>query len=60
MLRASGTEPKIKYYAELSTDEYVAASGRPALRKKLDDFIRPILEALLVPTANKLTPASAE
>lgn len=55
-LRTSGTEPKIKYYAEMC-----AKPGQrdwSASRSTLRDMVNSIVEELLEPTKNNLTPRS--
>lgn len=53
-LRTSGTEPKIKYYAELCAKP--EDKDWPILRKTLDRMVEAIVEEFLQPTVNDLKP----
>ncbi|XP_073813716.1 phosphoglucomutase 2 [Musca autumnalis] len=55
-LRTSGTEPKIKYYAELCAKP--EEKNWPALRATLDRMVEGIVEEFLQPTVNDLKPKS--
>lgn len=53
-LRTSGTEPKIKYYAELCAKP--EEKDWPALRATLDRMVEAIVEEFLQPAVNDLKP----
>lgn len=53
-LRTSGTEPKIKYYAELCAQP--SEKDWPSLRNTLDKMVAAIVEEFLQPTLNDLQP----
>lgn len=55
-LRTSGTEPKIKYYAELCAKP--EEKDWPALRTTLDRMVESIVEEFLQPGINDLKPKS--
>ncbi|XP_063702297.1 phosphopentomutase [Culicoides brevitarsis] len=55
-LRTSGTEPKIKYYAEMCAKPGDSNFG--ALRETLDDVISCVCNEFLQPTENNLKPKS--
>ncbi|KAF4724646.1 Phosphoglucomutase-2, partial [Perkinsus olseni] len=49
-IRASGTEPKVKYYCEISDK-----SGMGEAQKKLDDLVKTVVDYFLQPTKYGLT-----
>lgn len=53
-LRGSGTEPKLKYYSELSDDTPEKA------RKELDELIQAVISEFLKPEAHGLVPPKDE
>ncbi|XP_051820532.1 phosphopentomutase [Antechinus flavipes] len=55
-MRTSGTEPKIKYYAELCVPP--GNSDHEQLKKELDDLVSAIEEHFFQPEKNKLQPKS--
>ncbi|XP_072476557.1 phosphopentomutase isoform X2 [Notamacropus eugenii] len=55
-MRTSGTEPKIKYYAELCVPP--GNSDHEQLKKELDDLVSAIEEYFFQPEKNKLQPKS--
>lgn len=55
--RASGTEPKIKYYAEMKAS-YVTSQERNALRARLESIVKVAVDQLLDPKRNGLKAAS--
>jgi len=53
-LRASGTEPKIKYYIELRTEPGKQASDLGEVMVELNQLEKDVIETLLEPESNGL------
>lgn len=55
-LRASGTEPKVKYYIELITEPGIEPSGAGAVLDRLTVLEKAVVEELLRPSHYQLIP----
>lgn len=53
-LRASGTEPKLKYYIELISEPGIERDGIPQVQAQLDLLEQAVVEELLKPEEYKL------
>ncbi|CAD5213559.1 unnamed protein product [Bursaphelenchus okinawaensis] len=55
-LRASGTEPKVKYYIELITEPGIDRSGEDQVLARLDELEKAVVAEILRPEEFKLIP----